>query len=208
MLPPRSPALRLGAQVSRLAVWGGGLMILLAAGLITAEVLMRKIVGVSTGGADELSGYALAIGSSWALGFALVRRAHVRVDALYAQLPAGPRALLDCLSILAITAFALVLAWFGGGVLRESLALSARSPTTLSVPLWIPQGLWVIGFAIFALVSLNLSVHAGLALLRGDRAGLSRLVGSRTADEEVAEGLGMAAQKPPQTGGRPGDGPC
>ena len=193
MSAARSPVLALGERISRIAVWIGGLMIVMTAGLITFEVLLRKIADMSTGGADELSGYALAIGSSWSMGFALLRRAHVRVDAIYGRLAGGPRAWLDCLAILSMTGFALVLTWFCAGVLRESITLDARSTTTLSIPLWIPQGLWLTGFVIFSALSLILSYHAVAALIRGDSEGVRTLVGSRTADEELAEELGKPA---------------
>ncbi|MCV2866303.1 TRAP transporter small permease subunit [Albidovulum sediminicola] len=194
---PRPRFLALGERISRIAVWIGGLMIVLTAGLITAEVLLRKIANISTGGADELSGYALAVGSSWSMGFALLRRAHVRVDALYGQFSATPRAWLDCLAILAMTGFALVLTWFCAGVLQESITLGARSTTTLSIPLWLPQGLWITGFLIFSALGLILSFHAVLALLAGKAERVRHLVGSRTAEEELSEDGGQ----PPANGG-------
>ena len=49
----------------RFAQWGlwfGGALVLLAALLIGIDVLMRKFLDRSIGGADELAGYALAIG--------------------------------------------------------------------------------------------------------------------------------------------------
>ncbi|MCB2094303.1 MAG: TRAP transporter small permease [Rhodobacteraceae bacterium] len=185
----QSPVLAFCERISRISVWIGGLMIVMTAGLITVEILLRKVAGMSTGGADELSGYGLAIGSSWSMGFALLRRAHVRVDALYGRFSGAPRAWLDCLAILSMTGFALVLTWFCAGVLRESITLSARSTTTLSIALWIPQGLWITGFIIFSGLGLILSFHAVLALIRGDHAGVRDLVGSRTANEELAEEL-------------------
>ena len=185
-----SRILAFGANASRIAVWIGGLMIVLTAGLITVEVVLRKVANMSTGGADELSGYALAIGSSWSMGFALLRRAHVRVDAIYARFGSRPRAWLDCLAILSMTIFAVVLTWFCIGVLIESITLEARSTTTLSIPLWIPQGLWVTGLVVFSGISLMLCIHATAALIHGDTDTVRRLVGSRTSDEELEEELG------------------
>ena len=57
--------------VRRFAQWGlwfGGALVLLAAVLIGIDVLMRKFLARSIGGADELAGYALAIGTAWGLG--------------------------------------------------------------------------------------------------------------------------------------------
>ena len=75
----------------RFAQWGlwfGGALVLLAAVLIGIDVLMRKFLDRSIGGADELAGYSLAIGTAWGLGAALLDRAHIRIDSLYVLLPA------------------------------------------------------------------------------------------------------------------------
>ncbi|MFV0384733.1 TRAP transporter small permease subunit [Paracoccus sp. (in: a-proteobacteria)] len=188
--------LRAGERVSRYAVWFGGALILAAAGLVCAEVILRKAFGISTGGADELSGYALAIGTSWSAGFTLLNRAHVRVDAVYARMGERVRGGLDCLAIIAMTVFAVALAWFCLGVLRDSVALGARSATTLSVPLWIPQGLWVAGLLLFAATSLLLTALAIPALLRHDSAGLHGLAGGRSADEEIRAELDTRLHAP------------
>ncbi|MBZ0215180.1 MAG: TRAP transporter small permease subunit, partial [Fimbriimonadaceae bacterium] len=98
--------LRKGCEwVSLLAVWFGGVLLILCAFLICIEVLMRKLFNVSTGGADEISSYAFAISTSWAFSFAFLRRAHVRVDALYSHLGNSVRAFLDVLALLALTGF-------------------------------------------------------------------------------------------------------
>ena len=76
--------------VRRFAQWGlwfGGTLVLLAALLIGVDVLMRKFFDRSIGGADELAGYSLAIGSAWGLGAALLDRAHIRIDSLYVLFP-------------------------------------------------------------------------------------------------------------------------
>ena len=46
-------------------LWFGGALVLLAAVLIGIDVLMRKFLARSIGGADELAGYSLAIGTAW-----------------------------------------------------------------------------------------------------------------------------------------------
>ena len=84
--------------VRRFAQWGlwfGGALVLLAALLIGIDVLMRKFLNRSIGGADELAGYALAIGTAWGLAAALLDRAHIRIDSLYVLLPQKLRLALD-----------------------------------------------------------------------------------------------------------------
>ncbi len=72
-------------RASRYGAWFGGALIILAAFIVGVEVLIRKVFTLSIGGADELSGFALAIGSAWAFGFALLERAHIRIDSAFHQ---------------------------------------------------------------------------------------------------------------------------
>jgi hypothetical protein len=94
----RHPVEQVMNGVRRFTLWGlwfGGALILLAAALIGIDVLMRKFLNRSIGGADELAGYALAIGTAWGLGAALIDRAHIRIDSLYVLFPRKLRLLLD-----------------------------------------------------------------------------------------------------------------
>ncbi len=168
-------------------------MLLAASFLIAFEVLARKFAGISTGGADELSSYAFAISTSWGLSFAVLRRAHVRVDALYAQLNLSLRALLDILALAALSVFAATLAYHVLNVLRETITLSATANTTLGTPLWIPQSLWVLGFVLFSATLFLLLVKCIVALARGDFAAIQQTAGSRSVDDEIADEIGDGA---------------
>ena len=91
--------------LARYAVWIGGMGMIFSAALVTVEVILRKFFDVSVGGADEVSGYIFAISTVWAMPFALLRRANVRIDALYALLPRGVRTALDFVAMAMLTAF-------------------------------------------------------------------------------------------------------
>ena len=78
---------------------------LLAAVLIGIDVLMRKFLDRSIGGADELAGYALAIGTAWGLGAALLDRAHIRIDSLYVLFPQKLRLALDIVALVLFIGF-------------------------------------------------------------------------------------------------------
>ncbi|MEM7296313.1 MAG: TRAP transporter small permease subunit, partial [Pseudomonadota bacterium] len=56
-------------SLSRVLVWIGGILILGSAGLVTVEVFGRKLFNYSIGGADELSGYAFAVATTFGLAF-------------------------------------------------------------------------------------------------------------------------------------------
>ncbi len=96
------PALALASGVARRMVWVGGALLLASATTVAVDVIVRKAFRLSLGGADELSGYAFAIAVAWALPFALLQRANIRIDALYARLPARTAAALDVVALVAL----------------------------------------------------------------------------------------------------------
>jgi len=178
--------LELSARLARVGVWFGGLLVLASAFLVAFDVIVRKLFVITVGGADELSGYAFAIGTTWALAFTLLQRANVRVDALYIRLPAALCAVLDILALLALGFFIGLLTWQAWAVLQTSLAFDARATTPLQTPLWMPQTLWVAGLVLFAFTWVPLLLRAVLALLSGDLATVRRLAGARTIEEDAA----------------------
>jgi TRAP-type mannitol/chloroaromatic compound transport system permease small subunit len=179
--------LRTAEWLALRAVWAGGVLLFLAAFTVSVDVIARKVLSVSLGGADELSGYAFAIGTTWAFAFALLQRANVRVDALYQLLPAKLCALLDVLALVALGVFAAYLSRFAYEVMITSWSLGSRSNSALQVPLWIPQALWAAGLALF-LVTLALLLAKSIgALARGDWDAIREQLGARSAVEEAAE---------------------
>jgi len=97
--------LRSAEALSLGAVWVGGVLTLASVFLIGFDVIARKFFGFTTGGADELSGYAFAISTSWALAFVVLQRGNVRVDVLYQLLPVRIAAVLDWISLVALAVF-------------------------------------------------------------------------------------------------------
>jgi len=126
-----------------------GLMLVLTALFILADIILRQL-GHSLGGSDEIAGYAMAITASWGLSYALLERAHVRIDILHRRLPGGGRAFLDITAIASLALTVLVVAWQCWPVLEKSLTRGSRANTPLETPLWIPQILWFSGWVWFA----------------------------------------------------------
>jgi TRAP-type mannitol/chloroaromatic compound transport system permease small subunit len=185
-------ALAAAERVARAGALGGGLLILAAALLVSVDVTLRKLANMTLGGADELSGYALAIGSTWSFAFVLLARGHVRIDALYQLLPRRLAALCDLIAIVALLAFASLIAWHGAGVLAQSWQLGARSNSSLAVPLSVPQALWWLGYAGFVACAALLLLRALMAVAAGDLAAANRLIGARSIEEEAADELANA----------------
>jgi TRAP-type C4-dicarboxylate transport system permease small subunit len=185
--PPVQRALDAADWLSLRAVWFGGVLLLAAAFTVSVDVIARKLFTVSLGGSDELSGYAFAIGTSWAFAFALLRRVNVRVDALYQLLPKKLCALLDILALVALGVFVAYLARWSWEVLATSWALSAQSNSALKVPMWIPQSLWFAGLALFVVTLVLLLARALGMLFSGDWAGVHELLGARSVREEAED---------------------
>lgn len=175
----------------------GGVLILAAAVLVAVDVMIRKLANVTLGGADELSGYALAIGSTWSFAFVLLNRGNVRIDALYQHLPRALAGLCDVLAVAALLLFGSVVAWYGWGVVAQSWASNSHSNSSLAVPLAVPQLLWWLGWLWFVLCAVLLLLRAGARFVARDWVALNALVGARSIRDEAQDELqhALAARK-------------
>ena len=179
--------LRRAESFSRVAVWVGGALTLASVLLISFDVVARKFFGFTTGGADELSSYAFAISTSWALAFATLQRANVRVDVLYQYLPVRLSALLDWISLVALGVFMVYLTYYAMEMAQTSWVRDSAANTPLATPLWIPQGLWMLGLLWMCITVALMLVRASLALAAGDLDLVKQVCGVRSAQEEADE---------------------
>lgn len=173
--------------LARAAVWVGGALTIASVLLVSVDVLARKFLGFTTGGADELSSYAFAISTTWSFAFATLQRANVRVDVLYQYLPVRLSAVLDWLSLVALGTFMGALTYYAYDVVATSIAQSSRANTPLATPLFIPQGLWFIGLVFMCVVLSLMLIRASAALVTGDIETVKALAGVRSAREEAEE---------------------
>jgi len=179
--------LRKAERLSRIAVWAGGIMMLASVILICADVIGRKYLHLSTIGSNELSGYAFAISTSWALAFGMLERINVRVDVLYRLFPPRVSGFLDWLSLVSMGIFIAYLTYYGIGVAQVSWEREATASTTLGTPLWIPQTLWALGFVWMCIVLVLMLVRASVALVTGDLETVKAICGQRSSEEEAEE---------------------
>lgn len=163
----------------------GGLCVLVSF-VIAVAVVMRKMFNVSIVGADEISSFILAASCSWGFAFALLHRAHVRVESLQLVLPRRLCAILDIVGLILLGAFVAVIAWYTANVLALSIDMGALADM-LDVPLWFPQAFWVAGFVVSVILAALLVIRSLIAFLAGDLAALQALIGSRSAVEEAAQ---------------------
>ncbi|WP_442594000.1 TRAP transporter small permease subunit [Parapusillimonas sp. JC17] len=179
--------LNAATSLSRLAIWVAGALTLASALYITADIITRKFFSFALGGSDELSGYAFAISISWALAFATLQRANIRIDALYQLLPARVCALLDWVALVGLAVFAIYLTWYAGDVAALSWERNATANTVMATPLWIPQFLWVIGLIWLCIVLALMLIRSSIALVTGDIDTVRAICGIRSTQEEAAE---------------------
>ncbi|NYT37507.1 TRAP transporter small permease [Allopusillimonas soli] len=172
--------------LSRWAIWVAGALTLIMALYIVADIFIRKFTAYSLG-SDELSGYAFAISISWALAFATLQRANIRIDALYQVLPVRLCAILDWIALVGLAVFIAYLTRYAVNVAHTSWTRDATANTVLATPLWIPQYIWAAGLIWLCIVLALMLLRASTALVRGDMAGIRTVCGMRTAQEEARE---------------------
>lgn len=172
--------------------WLGTLFGLIFIGLslvVAVETVMRKLFNVSLQGADELGGYALAVGATIAFSMALLGRNHIRVDVFHDRFLAPLQTILNWLSALSLAAFAGLLAWLAWFVIQDSRSYQSVSQTPWATPLVYPQTAWLVGLMVFGALAVGISLYASLLLLNGRTSELNALLHPRTTREELKEEL-------------------
>ena len=178
--------------ITRASAWFAGALIMAAALIIGVDIVLRTVFVKSIGGADELAGYALAIGTTWGFAIAFVDRAHIRIDSLYGLFPRALRLVLDFVGLGLFIAFFALAGWHGWGVVAQSLRSGSRSQSALQIPVAIPQIMWIVGLAVSLIVGLILLAMAAVLILRGRPGDATRIISTRSAQEEVAEEIAAA----------------
>ncbi len=162
-MQPRSP--RLLRVLERLALvlsFVAGVAVFLLAFLIVVDILARRLFLVSVQGTDELGGYVLAMVGSLGLAHVLAHRGFTRIDVLFRLFPAKLSAALHALAYLTLAGMAIFFASHAIFEFRETWLFETRANTPLQTPLWIPQGLWVLGMSVFAVSAM---LHGARAVL-------------------------------------------
>lgn len=181
--------------LAKISGWICGLLLTVSAALIGLDILLRETLVITLGGANELSGYALAVSSSWGCIVALVHRMHVRIDSVYTHLSARIRSLLDILGLASFIYFLMFVTYYAYKVLEQSIESGSHSISALGAPLAVPQAVWFAGFAVFLLVAFVFLLRSILAFANGDTRRVRELLGARSVEEEMEfekESLGLA----------------
>jgi len=174
-------------KISRVAVWIGGAALLVCAFMVSVDVIMRKLFSITMSGSDEISGYAFAAATAWAYSYCLLHRSHIRIDAVYGVLPIWLRSILDALGLALLLFYMAYLTNKAMDVFLTSWTHDSVSITTLSVPQWIPQLLWVSGLCWFVITLAFMLVYVLVSLLLGDVTTVQNVAGAMSADKKIDE---------------------
>ena len=172
-----------------------GAIFLALAFVVTVETLARKLFNFSIQGADELGGYALAVGSTLAFTLALVGRNHIRVDVFHDRFPRPLKAALNWLSAVLLAALAVLVVVVSWRVLDESAAYRSTAQTPWATPLIYPQAVWYAGWVIFMLFAVGYAARATWLLATGRIERLNADFHPKSTKEEVKEELDDFAQR-------------
>jgi TRAP-type C4-dicarboxylate transport system permease small subunit len=149
------------------------------------DIVARRLFAHSVQGVTELGAYLLAIVSAFGFSSALLQKAHSRVDFLFPRMSPFVVAVLNLMAAVLLAGLAALSVWQGWHVLDESLLFDSRASTPLQTPMWIPQGLWLAGLAVFAGVTFACAVHAAILFVR-DRKRLNELYGPLSLEGQIA----------------------
>src|ERR1044072_8159771 len=174
----------IAAGISRVGAIVGGAMLLIASIVMCIDIALRYTISKTLGGADELSGYALAIASAWGLSAAVLTRSHIRIDTVYVRVKSRLRAMLDLMSLAAFIFFFSLVTYYAWGVLKQSWDSDSHSLSEIQMPLVVPQGLWVAGLVFFVFVSALLFVRGARSFVANDLEALFSRIGSKSAVAE------------------------
>ena len=139
------PAGRLVEGVTRITAWCGGIVLLLAGGIVTASVLLRWLLGSGIDGDFEMMEMATALAVFAFLPFCQARRGNIMVDTFTGWMSPRGRRLLDAFWDLTWAGFAVLIAWqaFKGGM--EEIGYG-----TTSMSAGIPVGPVIVATALLA----------------------------------------------------------
>lgn len=154
-----------------------GILLFGCALLVLTDIVLRRL-GASLGGTDEISGYVMAIATSWGMAFTLLELGHVRIDLLRSRGGAFIRSLFDVFSMIVMSGVVVMIAIKAWPVLERSLTNGSRANTPLETPLAWVQFPWFAGWVWFAVVSCLMTLAALSLMLKARHSEVETAVGA------------------------------
>lgn len=171
-------------SVNRVVAILVGMLFLLCAALVLVDIVLRRL-GNSLGGTDEISGYVMAIGTAWGMGYALLELSHVRIDFLRSNVASKWRAMLDLLSMFALASTVSIVALKCWPVVATTLKNNSRANTPLETPLALVQIPWFSGWIWFAFMAWLTFVAGMVMVMQGQPRASEKYIGVFSEDKPV-----------------------
>ncbi len=137
--------------VSRLAAWLSGLILIAMVVHILVEIVLRSFFDTSTYVLDEFIGYGVAAMTFLTLAYALEEGSLIRVNIVLSRTRGRARRGLEILCAGSTLVLACYLGWYVFRNWKRDWDRGAVSPSIAEVPMWIPEGLVLVGFVLFVL---------------------------------------------------------
>lgn len=144
----------------------GGLLLLIAATLVTLQIVLR-ILGIGISGLYDIATFCALWSVFLTAGVGIQRNIHVRVDVIVMMCPPRVAYMLNVISGITVIILITLLCYSGFLLVNESLMFGDSTLGMISVPMWIPQLIMPIGGALMLLHGV---VHLAQTIKTGPRA--------------------------------------
>lgn len=140
--------------INRFSEWSGyisGFSILLASVIITIEVLLRYLFGITSVWQMELTIYFLIFATFVGAAYGLKHDAHVGVDIVVLKLPEKIRTVIRIITSILSLFISIILAWQGWLLWWEAVEFGWHSSSAWGPPLSIPYFILPLGMTLLTL---------------------------------------------------------
>ena len=149
------------AYISAIAL---GLMTL----LILLEIFLWNVFETTTLIADEYAAYGLAAIIFWGAGFCLKEKGHIRITLILGFLPPRLSRIVTWIGTVVAMLFSGYLWWFLFKMTLAAFRYGSTSGTLTHTPLWIPQGIMLLGATGFSFQLVAAAVKTFRSIQSGD----------------------------------------
>lgn len=149
-------------SISRLAGALAGLLLIAMVGHIMLEIILRAFFDNSTFVLDEFVGYGVAAVTFLSMGYTLEHGELIRVNLLLSRLSARWRRIVELGCSFACLIALTFISWFVFLRVARHVERGTVSSTLAEVPMWIPEGVILLGLLLFSIQMLAYFVRAAI----------------------------------------------
>ncbi|OUM86834.1 MAG: hypothetical protein BAA01_15500 [Bacillus thermozeamaize] len=124
-------------RLNEAMMWVVGILILIMGLTLFYDVMMRYFFKAPTAWSFDLAGWFTGLSAFLAGGYALLKKAHIRVDIFYQKFSPRVQGGLDALTSVFLFLIVLILVWKGGERTLHNLNIGAVANTGLNIYIWI-----------------------------------------------------------------------